>query len=149
MARELRVKEDIRAKSRRLSSRTIVVLKIAAGSLLFFGCCLFFFSYRGMFWDDIKGGNPFPVVFFSGLILVCAYIINLVGHMDSEELYLADRFDLVYKIVFTITILSMALRAILSEPYLNVPVTIMVVCIFSGILTLVTPKIVDNNNDEF
>ena len=143
-------KKRLQPKARFFSNKTIVIIKIIAACILFFACCLFFFGNMEMFADDLKNFNPFPIIFFAGIIWVCIYISNLVGKIEDKNLYLADRFDWLYKLVFTITILSMVVRSFLfAEPYLAVQTEIVILCIISGILTLMTPKIVDNNNEEF
>lgn len=101
-----------------------------------------------LFWDDIKKFNPFPIVFFAGLIWVCIYIVNLAGHIDDKDLHHSDKYDWLYKIVFITTVMSMVFRSFVFYS-LNVPPAITTICIISGIITLLTPKIMDNNNDEF
>ena len=102
-----------------------------------------------MFLSDLKHYNFFPIVFFAGIILICLYIANLVGHIESKELYKADRYDLWYRIVFTITLLSLVIRSFFAPPYLNVPIPIVCLAVASGLITWLTPKIVDNDNNEF
>jgi hypothetical protein len=129
------------------SSKSIVIMKLIAALLLFFGCCLFFFQNTSMFWTDIKNLCPFPFIFFAGIAWICIYIANLTGHFESRDLYLADRYDWLYKTVFTITILAMIMRSMFYS--LSVPPVIIIICAVSGLMTLATPKIVDNTNDEF
>ena len=131
------------------SNKTIAVIKITAACILFFTCCLFFFQSIDMFWNDIKKFSPFPVIFFAGVIFICIYIGNLVGHIESKELHKADRFDLLYRIIFTITLLSMVIRSFFAKPYLNVPTLIVCLAVTIGILTWLAPKIIDNDNTEF
>ena len=143
-------KSRLKPKKRLFSNKTIVIIKIVAACILFFACCLFFFGNMKSFGEDLKNFNPFPIIFFVGIIWICIYISNLVGKIEDKNLYLADRFDWLYKLVFTITILSMIVRSFFFiKPYLAVPTEIIILCIISGVLTLLTPKIVDNNNEEF
>jgi ABC-type antimicrobial peptide transport system permease subunit len=136
-------------RKRLLSNRVIVILKIVASGLLLFSGLLFFFSDPMLFLNDLKKWNLFPIVFILGLIWVCVYITNLVAHLESKKLYLADRLDWLYRLVFCFTVVSLIIRSIFAEPYLTVPVPIVAICIISGIMTLAIPKIVDNDNDEF
>ena len=129
------------------SNKTTVVIKISAAVILFFACCLFFFQYIGMLWDDLKHFNPFPIIFLAGIVFICAYIINLLVHIENKELYKADRFDLLYRIIFTITLLSMVIRVYLVK--LSVPTLIVCLAVISGLLTWLAPQIIDNDNTEF
>lgn len=131
------------------TNKQIVLIKIGSACLLFFCCCLFFFQSMEMFWNDLKSFNPFPIIFFAGLIFVCTYISILVGHINSKELFKAERLDLVYRIVFSITLIALVIRSFFAKPYLNVPIHIVVLAVVSGIITWITPRIVDNNNSDF
>jgi len=137
-------------KKRLLSNKTIVAVKVVTACVLFFACALFFFGNISLFVGDFKSFNPFPLVFFAGLIWVCVYIANLLSKIEDKNLYLADRHDWLYKLIFTVTILSVIIRSfIFEQPYLSVPTFIVSLFIISGILTLLTPNIIDNNNDDF
>jgi len=141
-------KKRLQPKKQRLSNKTIVMMKIAAACVLLLGGALFFFSNMRLFWNDFLSWRfAFPIVFFVGLIWICAYIVNLAGHIDDKNLHHADRFDWLYKIVFTITVLAIILRGVLGQLFAD-PI-IAIICIISGLLALFTPKIIDNNNDEF
>ena len=103
-----------------------------------------------MFLKDLKHFNPFPVIFFAGIIFVCVHISILIAKIEDKNLYLADRFDWLYKLIFTITILSMIVRGfVFAQPYLNISTFIVTLCAVSGVVTLLTPRIVDNDNKEF
>lgn len=130
-----------------ISTKSIVILKIVAAGLLFFSCSLFFFQHMEMFLEDLMNFNPFCFLFFAGVIVVCIYGANLAGHIEDDNVYLADRYDWVYKLVVTVLVVSTLLRRFLYN--LSVPVIITVLFIFSGLLVLIIPKIVDNNNEEF
>ena len=134
-------------KKQIFSNKTIVLIKIATACILLLGCSLFFFANLNLFWSDLKKFNPFPVVFFAGLLWTCIYVVNLAGHIDNKDIHHADRYDWLYKIVFTVTVMSVVLRTFLGS--LNVPPAITIICIISGVMTLLTPKLLDNNNDEF
>jgi hypothetical protein len=103
-----------------------------------------------MFFDDFGGKLFFsPIILIFGTAFVCFYIISLVFHLDGTLIHMAERFDLIYKIIFSITFLMLVVRAILASPILNAPLEIVIPAIISGLLTWVTPKIRDNNNTEF
>ena len=142
------IQKRLKPKKQLLGNKTIVLIKITTACILLLGCALFFFLNMQMFLDDFLSIRfAFPIVFFAGLIWVCIYIVNLAGHIDDKNLHHADRFDWLYKIVFILTVLSIVVRSILKDFGANWP--IIVICIVSGILTLITPRIVDNNNNEF
>jgi tryptophan-rich sensory protein len=150
------VTKRLEPKQPLFSNKTIVLIKIAAACLLLLGGSLFFFSYLApaaegkptLFEEDLQNLNPFPLVFLAGLVWVVIYVINLAGHMDDKDLYNADRYDLLYKIVFIVTVMSMVFRCFVFSN-LNVPEAITIICLLSGIITMFTPKIVDYNNEEF
>ena len=139
----------LKPKKRLLSNKAIVIVKLVAATLLFFACSLFFFDNIDMFLDDIINFNPFPVLFFAGLLWISGYIINLVIKIEDKNLHLADRLDWLYKIIFIVTIMAILVRSFFFIQPLSVPIEIVVICILSGIMTLLTPRIVDNNNEEF
>jgi len=139
-------------KKQKVTNKTIVLIKIGTACLLLLGCSLFFFANMSLFWDDLKSFISvvffFPIVFFVGLLWICIYIVNLAGHIDDKDLHHADRYDWLYKIVFITTVMSMVCRSFIFYG-LNVPAVITTICVISGLITLFTPKIMDNNNDEF
>ena len=130
-----------------MSTKSIVIMKIVAAGMLFFSCSLFFFQHMEQFGEDIRNLNPFILVFFAGVVVVCLYGAVLAGNMEERKLYLADRYDWIYKLVVTVLVVSTLLRSFLSR--LGVPIVITVLFIISGLLVLLTPRIIDNNNDEF
>jgi len=138
----------LRPKRQFFTNKTIVLMKITAACILLLGCSLFFFANMPLFWSDLKKLSPFPAIFFLGLGWICVYIVNLAGHIDDKNLQHADRYDWLYKIIFTTTVMSLVFRSFVFAS-LSVPPAITTICIISGILTLLTPKILDYNNDEF
>jgi len=141
--------QKVRCK-RLFSNKMIIIIKIASACLLFFCCCFFFFQNLSMFLDDITSYMAFfPIIFFAGVILVCVYISLLVGTLESKNVHLSDRYDIAYRIVFTITLLALTLRSFFTKPMLNVPIFIIALAIFSGIITWATPKIRDNDSTDF
>ena len=144
----LKVQKRLQPKEQLLSNKSIVMVKITAACILLLGCSMFFFANMQLFWSDLKRISPFPFVFFGGLIWIAIYIVNLAGHIDDNELHHADRRDLLYKVVFVLTVLSMVFRSFVFKD-LAVHPEITIICIISGVITLATPRILDNNNDEF
>ena len=140
------------SKPRRwISNKWIVVIKIFAACLLFVCCCYYFFRYLQDIWADITSLNPlrwlFVLIFIGGFVFVFVYIAHLVSHIEDKDLYRADRFDILYRIIFASTVLAISLRNFLTD--LSVPTVIIIIAIVSGVITIITPRIVDNNNQEF
>ena len=146
----------------------VVILNIVAACILLFCCFYFFFSNPKMFWRDLKSYMFFsPILLVAGAGFVCFYIMNLVFHLEEKSLHLADSWDLVYKVVFSLTFMLLILRSFfgdfMSEPSinivtgetiaggtnLNVPIEMIVMGIISGLITWFTPPIRDNDNTEF
>ena len=93
--------------------------------------------------------------------------------MEEKSSYLADRYALMYKVVFSITLVMLIARSFLGDfmhvcpdsilypeefrrhaetctaTDLNVQPGMVIIAILSGIITWCTPKIRDNDNDEF
>ena len=95
-----------------------------------------------------------PILFFAGIVFVCFYITMLVFNLEAKTVQKADRYDLAYKVVFSLTLMLLVVRSFLGDfmgegTNLNVPIPIIVIAIVSGIVTWATPKIKDNNNPEF
>jgi O-antigen/teichoic acid export membrane protein len=108
-----------------------------------------------MFGRDFTSYMAFmPVLFFAGVLYVCFYIIMLVGSLENNSTRNADRYDLAYRIVFSVTLFVLIIRSFLGDfmgegTTLNVSYEIIIVAIVSGIATWLTPKIKDNDNTEF
>lgn len=156
------VHKRLQPKKPLLGNKAIVIIKIVAACLLLLGGSMFFFVYitpfendpaavvksLTLFEEDLKNFSPFPIVFLAGLVWICIYVVNLAGHIDDKDLYLADKYDMLYKVVFIVTVMSMVFRCFVFSN-LKVPEPIAAICIISGVITMFTPKIVDNNNEEF
>jgi len=119
-----------------------------------------------MFLSDLTSYMAFfTVPFLLTLAFDMFYIIMLVVNLESTHIHRADRFDLAYKIVFSITLGMFIIRSFLGDfagqwvmdadgditrgTMLNVPIPIIVLSIMSGVITWCTPKIKDNDNAEF
>ena len=136
-------------------NKTIIIINIVAAFVLFFCCFFFFFQNMKMFLSDLKSYMAFfPILFFLGILMIFFYISLLVGKLENKKLSHADRFDIPYRIVFTCTLLMLVLRSFLGDfngegTILNVPIIIIVLAIASGLVTWMTPKIKDNDNNDF
>jgi hypothetical protein len=143
-----------KAGKRRISNKAIVNLKLFSACLLLFSCCLFFFQNTKAFEQDLGlNDNPisfnivFPVIFFAGIFFIVVYMANMLIRLESKTLWKADRLYILYQVVFFAVLVVVILRWFFLEMSNFVFPSLMM--IVSGIMTLVTPKIVDNNNDEF
>ena len=57
-----------------------------------------------------------PIILFLGMLFICYYITMLVFYLfESRTVWLADRFDLPYKIVFAVTMLMLTIRSFLGD----------------------------------
>jgi hypothetical protein len=156
-------KEEIKAaavgvkkRRRRIPNKAILITKLIMVCILLFGCCLFFFDQKELFWEDIMQlENPrtitptffFPFLFFGGIIFIIAYMSKLITRFESKELWKADRWYGIFQFVCTVLLLSVALRCFLTTWTANR--TVLIIMIIAGLMTLLTPQIKDNDNSEF
>jgi hypothetical protein len=135
---------------------------MAAASILLFCCCFFFFSNITMFKHDFTSYMFFaPLLLWGGILYVCFYLFVLSIHLESRTPHIAERHNLIYKIVFSLTLLTLLLRSFfgdfagqaageeLTSDLLSVPISIVVCAITSGIITWCIPGFRDNDNNEF
>jgi hypothetical protein len=135
-------------QKKRLSNRNIVRLKILTALWAFFAYCLFFFENKNYFIDDFKSLRIlFPLIFITGIIFIIWYISNLVNRLESNTLWRADRLYLLYQFVWVVMLVGIICRSFFAN--LAVGKFTVIVLILVGIVTLCTPPIRDNNNDEF
>jgi hypothetical protein len=151
-------------KKWRFSNKAIVIIKLTTTCVLFFACCLFFFQNMDIFKADLgletdaevlekiypKNVAPniiYPLIFFSGIVFIITYIANMVARFESKTLWKADRLYILYQFVFLAVVAVVIWRWFLIN--LSVATWSGVIILLCGIVTLVTPKIVDNNNNEF
>ena len=141
---------------KRISNRVILYIKLIAAFVLFF-CCVFFMVHNWtMFLHDMSSWMFFfPVLYILGTLCVSVYISFQIWHIDSKENAAgSDRFDLPYRIIFTITFLLLLVRSFLGDfmgdgTMLNVPYIIIIPAVISGIMTWACPKIHYNNSNDF
>ena len=149
------------AKKRRISNKTIVILKIISALLLLFACCLYLFMNFGVFKKDF-GLNPdaplgsaqnpwynlvFPVLFLLGISFIVYYIGNMIIRIEAKQIWKADRMFLVYQIVFTGLLLITIWRWFLID--LTNALLPSIAMVVAGILNLFIPRIIDNDNSDF
>lgn len=149
------------AKSRRISNRAIVIMKIISALGLLFSCCLYAFMNIDAFKTDLglnhtqplgSPENPwyrlmFPILFILGASFVIYYVGNLIVRVELKQVWKADRLFILYQIVFTGLLLITIWRWFLVD--LSNALLPSVIMIVSGILNLFIPKIIDNNNVDF
>jgi hypothetical protein len=105
-------------------------------------------------------------VFFIGTLFVAAYVVILMGHFDRKSLYRADRLDWLYRLVFAITLFSIAFRVYFLPSSIDpsmvhgeliesgfgtmqVPTHIIIMGIVAFIIMLLTPRVRDCDNEDF
>ncbi|MCL2229424.1 MAG: hypothetical protein FWC00_06425 [Firmicutes bacterium] len=143
----------------------IILVNIFAAAMLLFCICFFFFSNVALFRSDITSYMAFsPIIFLLGVGFICFYIIAMVISIESNATQFADRYNLAYKIVFSIVLFMLIIRSFLGDfnnslidpetgyaigTNLNVHIGLIIAAIISGLITWLTPKIRDNDNTEF
>lgn len=146
---------------RRISNKAIVIMKIVSALGLLFSCCLYLFMNFDAFKNDLglnsitplgSSANPwyhllFPVLFILGFSFVIYYVGNMIIRVEAKQMWKADRMFLVYQIVFTGLLLITIWRWFLLD--LSNAMLPSVLMILAGVLNLCTPKIIDNNNQDF
>ena len=148
-------------KRRRISNKAIVIMKIISALGLLFSCCLYLFMNFDAFKRDLgldreeplgSATNPwyhliFPVLLMVGFAFVVYYVGNMIIRVEAKQMWKADNLFIVYQIVFTGLLLITIWRWFLLD--LSNALFPSVIMIISGTLNLCTPKIIDNNNDDF
>ena len=146
---------------RRISNKAIVIMKIISALGLLFSCCLYLFMNFAAFKKDLgldadahlgSAGNPwynllFPVLLMLGFSFVIYYVGNMILRVQAKQIWKADQMFILYQVVFTGLLLITIWRWFLVD-FSNAmfPSVIMII---SGTLNLCTPKIIDNNNQDF
>jgi len=149
------------AKGRRISNKAIVIMKIISALGLLFSCCLYLFMNFESFKKDLgldaaarlgSAENPwyhllFPVLLLLGFSFVIYYVGNMILRVQANQMWKADRLFILYQVVFTGLLLITIWRWFLVD--FSNAVFPSVIMIISGVLNLCTPKIIDNNNQDF
>ena len=148
-------------KQRRISNKAIVIMKIISALGLLFSCCLYLFMNFGAFKKDLgldrsaplgSAENPwyhllFPVLLILGVCFVIYYVGNMIIRVETKQIWKADNMFILYQFVFTgLLIITIWRWFLVSLSNAWLPSIIMMI---SGLLNLCTPKIVDNNNQDF
>lgn len=139
---------------RRISNQAIVIMKIISALGLIFSICLYLFMNFGSFKNDLGFGPEgvtyrliFPILLMLGFSFVVYYVGNMIIRVETKQIWKADNMFILYQIVFNGLLLVTIWRwFLLNLSNAMIPSMIM---ILSGILNLCTPKIVDNNNQDF
>ena len=139
---------------RRISNKAIVIMKIISALGLIFSICLYLFMNFGSFKNDLGFGPEgvtyrlvFPILLMLGFSFVVYYVGNMIVRVETKQIWKADNMFILYQIVFNGLLLITIWRwFLLNLSNAMIPSMIM---ILSGILNLCTPKIVDNNNQDF
>ncbi|MBS7401632.1 MAG: hypothetical protein KIG16_03920 [Eubacteriales bacterium] len=139
---------------RRISNKAIVIMKIISALGLIFSICLYLFMNFGSFKNDLGFGPEgvtyrlvFPILLMLGFSFVVYYVGNMIIRVETKQIWKADNMFILYQIVFNGLLLVTIWRwFLLNLSNAMIPSMIM---ILSGILNLCTPKIVDNNNQDF
>jgi len=136
-----------------LSNKWILILKVASACVLLFISAFFFFQNLNIFWSDLRTANPplffIPVLFVICVILVCAYIIFLLFKVDDGKVYRADRFDIIYKIIYSFIVLLISVRSFFVEPYLEAPIVIVVISLIFGVANWMIPNLYYHDSEDF
>ena len=136
----------------------IVLAKIGATCVLLFCCSFFIFQNAKSIGEDFRlfKATNLTLLFLIalGVIFICYYIMQLVFNLESNTTHIADRFDLIYKIVFSATLMTLILRSffgdfLYQDARINAFTIVILLGIASGIITWCLPKIRDNDNTEF
>jgi len=134
-----------------IPNKWIVVLKIAAACMLWLVASLFFFQYVDIFWVEVEyapGTYDFSpwrnidifIVPLIGILLVLAYISFLINRIVDKRIHQADRFDLLYKTIFTVFLLYIAIRSIFIPPF-EAPILILTLAVFAGVFNWIIPRL--------
>ena len=148
-------------RRRRISNKAIVIMKIISALGLLFSCCLYLFMNFAAFKSDLglnsktplgSSANPwyhlmFPVLLILGFCFVTYYVGNMIIRVEAKQIWKADHLFILYQVVFTGLLLITIWRWFLLD--LSNALFPSVIMIISGTLNLLTPKIIDNNNQDF
>ena len=146
--------------------------KIAMACLLLFSASLFFFQnirifteyvylpgsdvvdevrhHYGSFRSDFTSGNIpliiLAVMFLLGVIAVCAYITYLITKSEERHYHRAEKFDIPYKVLYSLVIVYIGIRGFFTFPYLEAPNGIVIASIIGALLNWFIPKVRYDNS---
>lgn len=124
-------------------------MKILSACALLFVSAFFFFEHLEEFWSDIASFNPAPFFFFAGVIFVCYYIGYLVSRLEDQQFHRSEKYDKVYKLIFSFTLAYIAIRAIFIEPFVGVPTYSLSAAVVIGVLNWFIPAIIVHDSEDF
>ncbi len=148
-------------KKRLLSNKGITIMKLVSAFLLFFACCLFFFTDMDRFKTDFgldqsnplgSANNPwwnvlFVIVFIFSVSFICYYIAVLIIRIENKECWKPDSLFITYKLFF-VAILGIFIWRSFFTNMTNLLLP-SIILIFAGLIMLLTPRIIDNDNQDF
>ena len=135
---------------RRISRNKIIILdKLIVALVVLAGVAYFFLANIEVMWRDLRSFNPGPIFLFAAIVFLIAYVGFLVARVEDKALHHGDRFDIAYKAVMISVFIYITIRSFFMQPYLNVPIPLIVIFLSCAVMSFLTPKIVDNDNDEF
>jgi len=138
------------SNKRRINRNKIIILdKLIVSLIVLAGVSYFFLANVEVMWDDLTSFNPGPVFLFASIVFLIVYVGFLVARIEDKALHHGDRFDIAYKAVMIFVFVYISIRSFFMQPYLNVPIPLIVIFLACGVMSFLTPKIVDNDNDEF
>ena len=125
----------------------ILILKVLSACALLFVSVFFVLQHWDEFQADITGFNPAPIFFFAAILFVCFYIGYIVSRIEDEQFHRSERFDLIYKVIFSFNVVYIAIRAIFIEPFVGVPVASLSAALAIGIINWFIPAIRRGDDD--
>ena len=94
----------------------IVFFNILSACVLLFCFSFFFFLNLGMFLRDLTSYMFFfPIAMFLGIGFVCFYIVMLIVKLEAKSIGHADRYDLPYRIIYSLTFILITVRSWLGD----------------------------------
>ena len=137
-------------KGRIFSNKVILALKTLMACALLFISAFFFFENIHEFGSDfLSFAAPLPILYFAGVAFVCFYIGFLVSRIEDKAFHRSEKFDLIYKIVFSCIMLYIVIRSTFIEPFVGVPIISMISAIVIGTLNWFIPHTTVHESDDF
>ncbi|MCL2850835.1 MAG: hypothetical protein FWE01_00530 [Firmicutes bacterium] len=69
--------------------------------------------------------------------------------VDDGKVYRADRFDIIYKIIYSFIVLLISVRSFFVEPYLEAPIVIVVISLIFGVANWMIPNLYYHDSEDF
>jgi len=100
-------------------------------------------------WGEVIADFIFLGIFAIGVLFVCFYIGYQVSRIEDKHYHRSERFDLIYKIIFSFLVLYIAIRAIFIEPFVGVPTIALGLAVTVGFINWFIPPIITYDDDTF